>query len=70
MGGDGGVIATQRAFARGVGKNEDRSREAKNVHQEQTARATNCALTNEVCYYVLTVCSVQTVIPSLFCSHC
>lgn len=57
MGGDGGVIATQRAFARGVGKNEDRSREAKNVHLDQTSRASNCALTNEVslvsCYSIL-----------------
>jgi len=47
MGGDGGVIATQRAFARGVGKKDDKAREARNVHLDQATRASQCALTNE-----------------------
>jgi len=58
MGGDGGVIATQRAFARGVGKNEDRSREAKNVHLDQTSRAANCALTNEPLKEPIVICEL------------
>lgn len=49
MGGDGGVIATKRAFARGVGKGDEK-KEGRNVHVEQAARATTCALTNQVCY--------------------
>lgn len=48
MGGDGGVIATKRAFARSVGKNEDNKRDARSVHMDQTTRATTCALSNEV----------------------
>jgi hypothetical protein len=47
MGGDGGVIATQRAFARGVGKNEENKHDGKSVQNDQTVRATSCALTNE-----------------------
>lgn len=47
MGGDGGVIATKRAFARGVGKGDEK-KEGRNVHVEQATRATTCALTNQV----------------------
>lgn len=48
MGGDGGVIANQRAFVRGAGKNEDNQREPKNIQLDQAIRASTCALSNEV----------------------
>jgi hypothetical protein len=49
MGGDGGVIATKRAFSRGVGKNSgrDHKKEGRNAHEELATRARTCALTNE-----------------------
>ncbi len=50
MGGDGGVIATQRAYARGVGKNSGREprKEGRNVYDDQATKARSCALTNQV----------------------
>lgn len=50
MGGDGGVIATKRAYSRGVGKNSGREHknEGRNAYEEQATRAKTCALTNEV----------------------
>jgi hypothetical protein len=58
MGGDGGVIATQRAFARGVGKSDEAKRDNKNIRDEQTARATTCALTNEILQSPLVSCEL------------
>lgn len=45
MGGDGGVIATQRRFVRGA--KSDEKEESKNVKQLQIVRVTTCALSAE-----------------------
>eukprot|EP01036_Dinobryon_divergens_P025089 gene25090-33604_t len=45
MGGDGGVIATQRKFVRGA-KNDEKE-DGKNVKQNQIIRSTTCALSAE-----------------------
>lgn len=47
MGGDGGVIATQRKFVRGA-KLEDDKDESKNIKQQQITRAGTCAISGEV----------------------
>jgi hypothetical protein len=46
MGGDGGVIATQRKFVRGA--KSDEKEDGKNVKQNQIIRSTTCALSAEV----------------------
>jgi len=46
MGGDGGVIATQRKFVRGA--KSDEIEEGKNVKRQQVIRTTTCALSTEV----------------------
>lgn len=50
MGGDGGVIANQRAYLRGIGKDpsDGANKETKNLNRDQRIRATTCALTNQV----------------------
>ena len=49
MGGDGGVIATQRRFVRGA-KSEEKE-EGVNVRQQQIMKSTTCALSAEVYFY-------------------
>jgi len=49
MGGDGGVIATQRKFVRGA--KSDEIEEGKNVKRQQVIRTTTCALSTEVRIY-------------------
>ena len=51
MGGDGGVIANQRQYLRGLGKDPEQGankESGKNIAQEQRVRSSTCALTNEV----------------------
>ena len=49
MGGDGGVIATQRKYIRGA-KNADEKEETKNIKNNQLLRTTLCAQSSEVNY--------------------
>ena len=47
MGGDGGVIASQRKFIRGT-KNSDDDKDGKNIKQQQITRTRICAQSSEV----------------------
>jgi hypothetical protein len=47
MGGDGGVIATQRKYIRGA-KNVDEKDDSKNIKQSQIMRSRFCAQSSEV----------------------
>eukprot|EP01033_Poteriospumella_lacustris_P004467 gene4468-3194_t len=66
MGGDGGVIATKRAFARGVGKGDEK-KEGRNVHVEQAARATTCGLTNQIPFREKALWTIVTLFIFLVC---
>ena len=47
MGGDGGVIASQRKFVRGT-KNSDEEKDSKNIKQQQITRTRICGQSSEV----------------------
>eukprot|EP00597_Dinobryon_sp_UTEXLB2267_P006370 CAMPEP_0170081786 /NCGR_PEP_ID=MMETSP0019_2-20121128/17556_1 /TAXON_ID=98059 /ORGANISM="Dinobryon sp., Strain UTEXLB2267" /LENGTH=312 /DNA_ID=CAMNT_0010296369 /DNA_START=15 /DNA_END=950 /DNA_ORIENTATION=- len=56
MGGDGGVIATQRKFVRGA--KSDEIEEGKNVKRQQVIRTTTCALSTETLQEPIVCCEL------------
>jgi len=48
MGGDGGVIASQRKFVRGTKSSDETEKDSKNIKQQQITRSRICAQSSEV----------------------
>mmetsp|Transcript_6620 Transcript_6620/g.11103 ORF Transcript_6620/g.11103 Transcript_6620/m.11103 type:complete len:320 (+) Transcript_6620:82-1041(+) len=57
MGGDGGVIATKRAFVRGA-KSDDKDQEQKSLKHHQVMRTRTCALSSELLQEPIVCCEL------------